>query len=352
MTQLLVIKDWIRDFYRKYYKLILPVLRFVAAYLVFTMINKEIGYNSKLQSSTILLAMSGVSAIMPSSVMVLLAAVMVLAHIFAASQMLSVVYLLIIAILYFMFARFVPRYGWVVLALPVCYALRIPYVIPLVLGLTANPISAMAVGCGVVVHFLLQLIKETAIMATSNMDLEGTLAMYTYVLKNLVTNKSMILAIMVFVLVIFIVYFVRKLRIAHAFEIATIAGTIVTVVLVLVGDMILGVDGSGIVSLIFAALISGILAYVVQFARFVLDYSLIENVQFDDDDYYYYVKAVPKLKVTTPEVNVKTFTANSKTKGVVIEPVEDELEEMEAEEEVLPEEELEFYEYLPEEEQK
>ena len=347
MTQLLVIKDWIRDIYRKYYWLILPVLRFVAAYVVFTLINKEIGYSSKLQSSTILLALSGISAIMPSSIMVLLAGVMVLVHIFAASQMLAIVYFFVIAVLYFMFARFVPRYGWVVLAIPVAYALRIPYVIPLVLGLTANPISAMAVGCGVVVHYLLLLIKETALMATGNMDMEGTLAMYTYVLKNLVINKEMILTILVFVLVIFIVYFARRLRIAHAFEIATITGTIVTVVLFLVGDMVLGVDGTGIASLLLATAISGVLAYVVQFFRFVLDYSVIENVQFDDDDYYYYVKAVPKLKVTTPEVNIKTYSANSKTTSVM-EPVE-EPEEMEEEEE-SPDI-YEYYGYISEEEE-
>lgn len=348
MTQLLVIKDWIRDFYRKYYKFILPVLRFVAAYLVFTMINKEIGYSQKLQSSTVLLAMSAVSAVMPSSVMVLLAGVMVLVHIFAASQMLSLVYLLIIAILYFLFARFVPRYGWVVLAIPVTYALRIPYAVPLVLGLTANPISAMAAGCGVAVHYLLQLIKETALMTTGSLDMEDSLAMYTYVLKSLVTSKPMFLAILVFTLVIMIVWFVRKLRIAHAYEIATITGTVITVLLFLVGDMLLNVDGRGIMPLLFGVLVSGILAYVVQFFRFILDYSVIENVQFDDDDYYYYVKAVPKLKVTTPEVSVKTFTANRQTRGVVTEPVE-EPEEPDQEELFLAGEE--YYEYLPEQEQ-
>ena len=38
---------------------------------------------------------------------------------------------------------------------------------------------------------------------------------------------------------------------------------------------------------------------------FSLDYTRIEHVQFEDDDYYYFVKAVPKITVTTPEKKVK-----------------------------------------------
>jgi hypothetical protein len=42
---------------------------------------------------------------------------------------------------------------------------------------------------------------------------------------------------------------------------------------------------------------------------FTVDYSRVEHVQFEDDDYYYYVKAIPKITVTTPEVSVKRINA-------------------------------------------
>ena len=41
------------------------------------------------------------------------------------------------------------------------------------------------------------------------------------------------------------------------------------------------------------------------FFVFAVDYSRTEYVQFEDDEYYYYVKAVPKLTVTRPDVKVK-----------------------------------------------
>ena len=38
--------------------------------------------------------------------------------------------------------------------------------------------------------------------------------------------------------------------------------------------------------------------------RNTVDYSRTENVQFEDDEYYYYVKAIPKMSVEAPDVNV------------------------------------------------
>lgn len=307
MIQLLVWKDRIREIYRKYSKVIVPVFRFLAALLVFMLINGQIGYEERLLKLPVVLGLSLFSAFVPSAVLVFLAALVTILHIFAASKILTLIFLLVTLALYFLFARFAPRYGWVVLAIPVLYHFHVPYVIPVVLGLIATPVSALAAGCGVVVHYLFLLIKETAQMATGNMGMEDALAVYTYVLKSLATNRHMMLTIGIFTMVILIVWFVKRLRIQHSFEIAIIAGTVANILMFLLGDLILGVSDE-LLSMILGSLVSGLIAFVIQYSRFILDYSTVENVQFEDDDYYYYVRAVPKLRVTTPEVNVKTFT--------------------------------------------
>lgn len=313
MIQLLVWKDRLREIYRKYSRLIIPVVRFLMAMLVFTLINKQMGYEERIMGMPIVLALSAFSAIVPSAVLVLLAAAVVLVHLFAASKLMMLVFLVIMVILYCLFVRFVPKYGWVVLAIPVLYCYHIPYVIPFVLGLIASPMAALAAGCGVVVHYVLQLIKEAAVMVTASMGMEDTLALYTYVLKSLVTNRHMILTIGIFAVIIFLIWFVRRLKIVRAYEIAIVTGTVMNILLFLLGDLVLGVSGE-LLSVILGSLISGLLAYVIQFLRFTLDYSTVENVQFEDDDYYYYVKAVPKLRVTTPEVSIKTFTSTREYK--------------------------------------
>ena len=44
-----------------------------------------------------------------------------------------------------------------------------------------------------------------------------------------------------------------------------------------------------------------------------VDYSRSENLQYEDDEYYYYVKAVPKIVVSTPEKTVKRINERQET---------------------------------------
>ena len=55
-----------------------------------------------------------------------------------------------------------------------------------------------------------------------------------------------------------------------------------------------------------------LIAKVVEFFAFHVDYSRVEKVQFEDDEYYYYVKAVPKITVATPSKTVKRINTPKK----------------------------------------
>ena len=57
------------------------------------------------------------------------------------------------------------------------------------------------------------------------------------------------------------------------------------------------------------SLIHILLALVLHFFLFSVDYSRTERVQFEDDEYYYYVKAVPKMSVTTRKKQIKKINA-------------------------------------------
>ena len=56
-------------------------------------------------------------------------------------------------------------------------------------------------------------------------------------------------------------------------------------------------------------ILSLLLAVVLQFFVFNVDYSRTEKVQFEDDEYYYYVKAVPKISVARPEKQDKQINS-------------------------------------------
>ena len=115
----------------------------------------------------------------------------------------------------------------------------------------------------------------------------------------------LVLAIMVVTLVI--VYIIRKMSIEHAWAVAIIFGILFEAVGMIAGNMVLGISGKTITILV-GSIISCVIAFVIQFLFFNLDYSRTERLQFEDDEYYYYVKAVPKAIVAGTDKKVTRFS--------------------------------------------
>ena len=57
-----------------------------------------------------------------------------------------------------------------------------------------------------------------------------------------------------------------------------------------------------------------VISLVLYLFVFAVDYSRTQFVQFEDDEYYYYVKAVPKINVIAPEMNIKRINAQRNKK--------------------------------------
>lgn len=324
MMQLLVFRERVKNFYQRYDAYLIPVVKFIFAFIVFRTINKEIGYDGRLNSLPIVLALSLLSAFTPSSIMVLLATMVSVLHVYFISPILSIIVIVIMLILYFLFARFTPKQGYVILAIPILFILKIPYLIPVLLGLVATPIAMIPTSCGVLVYFLFQIIK-TAVTKDINISVEEIVQFYTYVVDSLIGNRQMIMTIVVFALIIMVTYFIRKMSFDYAFEISILAGGLTCILGFLISYLVLS-RSDQILSMILGTIVSIGLVYIIHFFRLTLDYSGVEHAQFEDDVYYYYVKAVPKVTVTVPQVNVKRINTRGREFS---EPDNDDVEDIE-----------------------
>lgn len=313
MMPLLVFRERVKNFYQRYDLYITPVVKFIFAFIAFQTINREIGYDGRIESLPIVLGLSLLSAFTPSAIMVLLATLVATLHVYFISPILSIMVILVLLVLYFLFARYTPKLGYVLLAVPILFFLKIPYVIPILLGLVATPVAMVPTGCGVIIYFLFQIIK-TAVTMQVNTSVEDIIQLYTYVVDSLVGNRQMIMTIVIFALIIMVTYFVRKMTFDYAFEISIAAGALTSILGFLISNLILN-KSDQILSMILGTIASGILVYIIHFFRLTLDYSGVEHAQFEDDVYYYYVKAVPKVTVTAPQVNVKHINVKTKDHG-------------------------------------
>lgn len=310
MTSLLVAKQYIKRFISKYEVYLKPLLKFVLALAALILINAKIGYMNRLDSLPVVLIAALMCSFMPMNFIVFVAAAFVVLHMYALSLECAVTTLVVFLVLFLLYLRFSPKDTLAVLLTPMCFAIGIPYVMPLVMGLLGGPTSAISVGCGVVVAFLIGYISDGA-TTLSAMETEDMASRFRFVIDGFLGNKEMILMIVAFAVTIILVYLIRRLSIDYAWTIAIAAGGLADVMILLIGDLIFDTNVS-ILGLILGTIFSVLIAKVAEFFSLHLDYSRTEKVQFEDEEYYYYVKAVPKITVAAPSKTVKKINTARK----------------------------------------
>ncbi|MDO4463418.1 MAG: hypothetical protein Q4C57_02585 [Bacillota bacterium] len=303
MTTLLVAKQYIRSFINKYEVYLKPLMKLILAITSLMMINGKIGYMHRLDDISIVLIVALMCSFMPMNFIIFIAAVFTVLHMYALSLECAAVALVLFLVMFLLYFRFSPKDTLVVLLTPICFVLKIPYAIPLTMGLIGTPASVISVGCGVVVSYLISYIADSA-TALSGMDTEDVATKFRFIVDGLLDNKEMLLTIFAFALTIVIVYLIKRMSVNYSWTIAMIAGAIADVMILLIGDLIFDTNVS-IVGIIIGTVFSILIAKIVEFFAFHVDYSRVEKVQFEDDEYYYYVKAVPKITVATPSKTVK-----------------------------------------------
>lgn len=310
MTNLLVLREQLKSFYGKYEVYITPVLRFLLAFMSFSMINHAIGYMSALNSIAIVLILALLCSFLPLNFTVILAAAVSLVHLYAFSLECAVVALAVFLLMFVLYFRFSPNDTVVVLLTPMLFVLKIPYAVPIAMGLIGTPVSTVSVACGVIVYYVIGYMNESA-SVLNTFDAEGAVEKFRYIIDGVLGNKTMLVVVAAFTITIVVVYFIRRLSVDYAWTIAIITGALVNILFLLFGDLLFNTNVS-IFGLIIGSVIAALLVKVLEFMVFNVDYSRTEMVQFEDDEYYYYVKAVPKNTVATPEKRVKTIRVPDK----------------------------------------
>jgi hypothetical protein len=310
MTNLLVFREQLKKFYAKNELYITPVLKFAAALAVILIINFKIGYMSELKNIAIVLVLALMCSFLPANFIVFVAAAVTLGHLYKFSLECAVVALAVFLLLFILYFRFSPKDTVAVLLTPISFMIGIPYVMPIVVGLIGTPASAISVASGVVVYYSIGYMTGNASVLNTFED-DGALEKFRYVIDGILGNKAMFVTIAAFVATIIIVYFIRRLSIDYAWTIAIITGALLDIFILLFGDLMYNIDLS-IIGLIIGSIVAVLIAKLIEFFAFNVDYSRTEMVQFEDDEYYYYVKAVPKNTVATPQKRVKTIRVPEK----------------------------------------
>lgn len=313
MMDMLLIKEKVKNFYAEYEQILSHIIRFLVSFISMIIISQNIGYNMVLTMWPVMLVLSALFAFMPWRLIVLGLTIIMSVNVLSLSLELGIVVIVSMFIMLLLFFRFVPTQGVFVLFIPLAFFLRIPYIIPIIAGLICTPLSIVSVVFGTLIYHMISVVGKNA-SAIENVTADTTSTSSLNTVLNMVNgNNQMLLIICAFILTIAVVYLIRRTSINNAWIVAILVGGVMDFVIVLVGSLILDTEYS-ILGVIVGNVVSILLAMAIQFFVFSVDYSRTEHTQFEDDEYYYYVKAVPKINVVAPEMNVKRINAQRKKK--------------------------------------
>ena len=312
MSSLLEIRETIKQFYYKNEVYVNPVLKFLAALIALMMINANMGYMEVLNNAVIVLVVALMCSFMPRNFIVLLSALFVLMHTYALAMECAIVVLAVFVLMFLLYFRFTPKDTKIVLLTPLLFAVKIPYVMPVVVGLLGGPISIIAVSCGVVVRFMIRFMKDNFTTFSAE-DAQTGSQKLRLMIDGTLDNKAMLVTIIVFAVTTILVYTIRRLSVDHAWSIAIMVGIASNAVLLLVCEFLLDLNFS-VLGILLGNAAALVICQIIRFMEFNVDYGRTETVQFEDDEYYYYVKAVPKNTMAAPEKKVKRINRQQKSK--------------------------------------
>lgn len=308
MVALLVLREKMRQFYSRFDIYVNAVVHFLLSFVTFFLLNRNVGFMTRLNSTVVVVVLSLVCSFLPYGAITFLASMVLLAHISSVSlemALLLLVCMLIVTVLYY---GFQPGDSYLLLLTPIFFYLKIPYAIPLLVGLSGKMVSAIPVGCGTFLYYVIQYVKKNAGVLANDASVD-LLQKLVQIISSVISNRLMIVMIAAMMAGVVVVYLIHRLSVDYSWIIAIVAGVVAQLAVIFVGEFTFDVSIS-MGALFGHILVSMLLAGLYDFMVFAVDYSRTEYTQFEDDDYYYYVKAVPKITIAAPDVKVQKINSS------------------------------------------
>ena len=314
-TGIYVLRENLIQFYKRQEFLLLSVFRFAVSLAVLLLLRGHLGIHgpagAALNSTLLNVILALVCSLLPTGFSAGIIGLVLVWDLYRLSLEATAICAALILVCLLVYFRFSPRDTMILLLMPVAYALNLHYLVPLLAGLMFGPGAAVAVLFGLLfTKYVLLVEGSLSVLAAPAGGLaltgERLIANFRLLVDGLVNDKSLVILAAALAAAAIAVCFTRRLAIEYAWVIAITVGCILELIVLLAGDMRYGTE-IDLAHVFLGIVISFMLAQIVRFFTFNVDYLRIENVQFEDEDYYYYVKAVPTVMVYTSDPEEDEF---------------------------------------------
>lgn len=281
------IKLKIEDIYFKNNKIALAVTRFVFALFIFGYINFTLGAFALISKPPITVLLSVAAAFLPLTITMVIAFIVIGLHLFKLSLILLIGYVVLLSVMYLLVFRICSDKWIVVFASIILFWIKLPYLIPLLLGIVFS--TSIFIPATLATGFALFLdVAAKYKVGTESQSISAISATFT----NMAKDSYIIMWVLAVAISVLIVAIVKTFNIKNCKEIAIIVGGIVEMAVLVATKFILNVDVN-VAVMVILNILSIIIALAFLWAMYPFNYRATEYVEFFDDEYYYFVRAVP-----------------------------------------------------------
>lgn len=295
ILSILKLRKDIHELYKKHNRMANLVLKGVGALLLFLSLNRL--YNNNEAMMLILaVGLALVCAVIPTRFVYAASALITAVHLWQISWDMALCYVVLVFLSWVLICRVRPETGIIIAYAPLLFTIKIPFLLPLLVGMLSSLFGVGAMVFGVLFYFVGEYSSTVgAALLSSVTSGEGTLAVQS-VMAGLAGNADFILLVGACVIAAVVTYIVYHQAFDYAWYISCVAGGIAGLAAYLAGGIMFEIEHANMIY-IFTIPVAMCIACALQFLRCIIDYSGVEYTEFEDDDFYYYVKAVPKVNV-------------------------------------------------------
>ena len=324
MEQVLIVREVVVRFFKRFEVFILPLLKFFLGLFIFSRIASIGAVHGTLADLTqdvnptmLNWLFALLFTIMPMNMSWLLI-ILTITFQFSANVEAALIIFLFLMFIFLFYARMAQKESILIIFTILAFHFNVPYLVPIIVGLYFPITAIIPVTIGIFVNAQIPVMFSLAATTTPVMPAEGDFVdtitalpdafneLFTAVTNSISGAQDWLFMAVIFSAVIVLVHFISRIAIDFAREIAVGLGCVMIIFGFVISQIM--VDGSpeiGIGSVILGTILCGIIALLIQFFDAVLDYQRTESVQFQDDNNYYNVRIVPKITMNKPQRVVK-----------------------------------------------
>ena len=295
-----LIRTKMKKFYAEYDEFLRPVLRFLLAFAVMTIYKLYLPVEGSYSGYAVIAVLSLICAFLPVGTVSAVSAIFIILGIYKESLSITLVlcvYLMVVAAL---FLGLRPGKTIILSLVPICFILKIPYAVPLILALSAGLSGMIPMLSGVGAWYILDYYHNNAATLQYGTDPMVIVHEFVDITNAIVDSRSIFIVSAAFVAGMIVTLLISKISIDHCRTIAIVIGALITDIVYVAGHSFFAVPFDT-ASLLIGSLIGTGIALLYNAFVFNVDFRGKEFLTIEDDDYIYYVKAIPKIRESGKE---------------------------------------------------